>query len=297
MQVTDKGSKAKGSIPEKLTIWTRKDYKHKFYNESVICSAAMVTDAASKPSQETALRWVKMTGWHYVSDAIKEEGNIVPVTVPNEKIPWLRVVGLDLRCEGGRAWKVLTPENHLVDLRDDVLLEVLFNKGIPKGGKIKGPFQWVKLGSQMRIVLVNSTMYRAIKKSQKERELKKKTPKTKASDLKVGGVYITKTDQLKLYFGRVRYNGKLSFLWFEVPAYYQRGETPLDRLVFQQLTATTHYGVRGDKVLCVTGSVGPLEEVGHIKAIPRLDSIPYLRFSDGYGAPIDHHEFDLLEVK
>jgi len=301
MQMQDKGQDAKGSIPKKLAVWLRKPIEHKFYRESGVHKAAMVTDADSKPSQVTAERWAKGGQYWSPAGAYKDNEAVPePDAIDNEPIPWLRVVGLDIRSEGGRAWKVLTPEGYLVDLRDDVLLEVLFNKGVPKGGKIKGPFQWVKLGSQMRIVLVKSTMYKAIQKSQEERAKKKARPRMKAADLVVGGLYSTQMGSIKLYFGRVRYKGKLCFLWFEDWLRWRGSENASVEEITRVLLSILRKSANNWSTvpLFVTGSVSSnLELVGKINPMIKLGEIPGLDFRDGYGGRILLKEFDLFEVE
>lgn len=78
------------------------------------------------------------------------------VVLPNIPKSGYRLVAVDTRTEGGRAWKVISPEGFYVDLREDVFLPLLLEKGLPADGMIDAEFQWCQNGSQLRLERVGS---------------------------------------------------------------------------------------------------------------------------------------------
>lgn len=141
--------KTKGHVPEDVRVFLRSDRKHKGpYGIETVCRPAFFANSKAK-SFKAAENWVGPFGGH------KGE------TIENDPYPMLTLVGLEIRGEGGRAYKVVTPDGYLVDLREDVLLECMFRNGVTKGRKgepptLKGPFQWVVNGTQMKLALVHA---------------------------------------------------------------------------------------------------------------------------------------------
>ena len=79
---------------------------------------------------------------------------------------------------------------------------------------ISGPFRWVKLGSQMRLALMDSDIYRELE-SYSEKVKESPIP---VKDLVVGGIYSHPTKEYvdNVFLGPVRYKGKrkLAFAFF-----------------------------------------------------------------------------------
>jgi len=195
---------ATGRIPESLRIYTMSETEFKGVKESVRCKPAFFTDAAT--TSKAAVTWVERGRIH--------SRNTEPVIEkPNDPIPTLQLLTLEERGEGGRAWKTLTPEGFLVDLREDVFLDVLFSSGVTRDGIIEGPFQWVVYGTQMRLALVDSALYREIRDSQRRKE----SAKIPDQDLVVGGVYQgTKADHVFVFLGCTDQDGKPAQIWKEL---------------------------------------------------------------------------------
>ena len=192
------------SIPEKLRVYVKPSQKAYPYNGNKLeASPAMVIDATG--STKGAENWLNQS---------LKVGPHKEIEASNDLVPYLTLINLDLRTEGGAAWKVITPEGWLVDLREDVFLELLFKQGIPKSGRLEGPFRWVKLGSQMRLVWTKSPIYQdviSLDKKKKEPRPGKIPPK----DLVVGGVYTTEkpTSMLNIFLGWVRVNKAKKMAW------------------------------------------------------------------------------------
>jgi hypothetical protein len=158
--------------------------------EPVKVKPAFAIDADSKTALETARRW---GGKHCVEK-----------TLPNDHIPAVGIVTLEIRQEGGRAYKVAIQPSGLgetvyVDLREDVLLDCLLHQGVRSGGWITGPFVWGRLNSQLRLVRVGSSLYDAMKDAEARQNTKTIGPK----DWVVGGVYLDRKEEKRVYLGRV----------------------------------------------------------------------------------------------
>ncbi len=133
-----------------------------------------VVDASSERSMNTATEWArsqdayllsyeerKSKSWGELLESLAEP---IKNVVPNDPIPYVTILGFECRGNGGRAWKTLLPNGHLVDMREDVLLEAMHKAGIEKGGKINADFVWSRAGNQMKLIRVDSPLYEASEK-------------------------------------------------------------------------------------------------------------------------------------
>ena len=123
-----------GSIPTKLKVFLR----HRVSMRGVDCTSAFVTDADKPNTHETARRWATRPQYNPLSAVVYPGTKVEGLNADNTPIPHVTLVGTESRGEGGFAFKVVTPQGWLVDLRREEFYEVLFNKGIPKSGKMGG---------------------------------------------------------------------------------------------------------------------------------------------------------------
>lgn len=178
---------------------------------------AFVVPADSDAFQESAKRWAGYDN-QYIQAGQKPTNKYEVVELPNEPFTNLRWVGIDSRMEGGVAYKVVTPQGWLVDLREDVMLECLFEGAIqPMAGLKPGAgtyltaqFVWVVMGSQSRIVRVGSKLHQELVESTKIRAM----TAVPAGDLKAGGVYEDKRGEKHIIIAKVPKKG---FLIHRVP--------------------------------------------------------------------------------
>ena len=136
----------------------------------VTCAPSFPVSGALDPSAKTwgnARQWARFRG-----NCDQTHLEVVQNNLPRGGY---RVVGAEQRSEGGRAWKVLTPDNFLVDLREDVFLPILLEKGLPATRIIDAEFQWCVSGSQIRLEQVGSTSH--AKYVTEEEMLARKPPK------------------------------------------------------------------------------------------------------------------------
>ena len=172
-----------GRIPEFLHIVCRNYRMEKGYKDQLKprqVRDAFVVDAARPQSLRTALSWGKGLSFSTGDPAIIRN-------VPNKPIPRLTLVDADARGEGGRALKVIVPlggeeGDILVDLREDVLYDLLFFKDQAltrnEDGELRlmGPFQWGYLGSAMRLFWTGSELFQNLMVANVRRTLTKLGP-------------------------------------------------------------------------------------------------------------------------
>lgn len=119
------------------------------------------------------------------------------IDVPNDHISNVKIMGLEERGNGGRAYKVTIDDKYYVDMREDVILEVIFDGGILPGGVLTGEYVWGKYGAQMKLIKVGSSTYNEFKKGV-NMSLVTDIP---SKDIKIGGLYKTKSGNTFLYLG------------------------------------------------------------------------------------------------
>lgn len=196
-------------IPDNLIAVARleKSFVRDYSGESYQAREAFIVPEGSGMIN-SARDWAKRGGrWQSGNHPFTEEA------LPNEPMTKLRVVGCEHRGEGGMAYKVVTDQGYLVDLREPEFLSAFFNGQIDKNGYIKGSFVWSVGGNQMRIVEVGSDLYK--ERLAAGQAQSKQTRYLKGQDLEVGVCYTHAMGFDYWYAGRVRHNGKLKYGWWD----------------------------------------------------------------------------------
>lgn len=157
----------------------------------------------SKTAPETARRWADER-WHAT-------GYFEPKIEVLDNEPFkVTITDLDVRCEGGRAYKVVDGKSRRFDLREDQVLEVMRLRGILPGGQIPGTFVWGILGSQVRLTLVGGELHSQM--VEESRKLAEAAAKRAAGEsitpgkLQTGHVYrktVYGNDNFYVFVGRV----------------------------------------------------------------------------------------------
>lgn len=224
---------AVGSIPEKITYvfsdqkevpvgcewdidWRETDDGPKTVKQLV--TPTFPVDSSDNKTMTRALDWAKNGGWNY---DLKQRIIKTPSTkeVDNHPISNVKVLSLEQRGQGGRAYKALI-DNFYVDLREDVLMDTLLQTGIDPGGVLKGEYVWAKLGSQMKLVRVGSELHRLITEFDSKKDIKPVGKK----NLEVGGLYQDRKKNKAVFLGYV------------------------NTVKFQTVSAKSSYQRRGEKV-------------------------------------------------
>jgi len=168
-----------------------------------------VSDATNPGTLSTGRTWAKRTetrhSWVTVNgksvSQTKQVWTVVEKTRPNDPIKKLRIFGLNIRYNGGRAWKCGDEEGHYFDLREDVLLDLMRTVGVSEGGYLNGEYVWAKVGAEMKLVRIGSELYDALVNSTARKEKKVLSKK----ELTPMHVYQQKNGNVHLYLGFATY--------------------------------------------------------------------------------------------
>jgi hypothetical protein len=229
--------------------WTREYDDGSALASSVVARSSFVADAANPKTRATGMAWAERTTTEYddynkewltekqVADSTEQYGpyfdepsgrwwqwkvtrlKVAKTRKPNvivtEKENWpmdgYKILSLEHRNEGGRAYKV-TYDGRVFDLREDVLLDVLLNSEV-KNGVIACSLLWARVGSQMKLIRHNSSLHKDLLATQTL------SSKLVTNKLVYGGVYKTKT-QTMVYLGRHSY---VDYESHKVPEYSGNG--------------------------------------------------------------------------
>ncbi|MCK9154499.1 MAG: hypothetical protein M0P12_00145 [Paludibacteraceae bacterium] len=186
-----------GKIPEDITIYLKvKEEVSQAVSEDevqmVFSMPGFVFETGNKKTEGTARSWA--FGWSFDNEEYQKALN--ENRILNQKnVPTCgyRLVGLEKRCEGGRAWKVLDSRGNLFDLREDVLLDILQNAGV-ENGIIKADLLWATVGSQMKLIRKGSSLHQRILDYTSDM----KVPKVK--EFEVGHVYTDAKGEINQVF-------------------------------------------------------------------------------------------------
>lgn len=145
----------------------------------------------------TATRWAENSEYDYQNPSKKVI--VRESIVDNKPLKNVKVLSLEHRGQGGRAYKALIGD-YYVDLREDVLMDTLLKAGVGVDGELKGEYIWAKLGAHMKLVRVGSELHRLILDYQKRKTIKVIGKRA----LEVGGVYQDLKKNKSIFLGYVQ---------------------------------------------------------------------------------------------
>lgn len=203
---------AVGSIPEKISYvyaeetevpvgcewdisWYENDDSPKTVKQKV--TPAFPVDSTDEKTMKRAIDWASNNGYDYTTNKRITKPHTVH-EVENKPVKNVKVLSLEQRGQGGRAYKALI-DKFYVDLREDVLMDTLLQAGVAPGGILQGEYVWAKMGSQMKLVRVGSEVHRLVV----EFESKKNIKPVGKGDLEVGGVYQDRKKNKVVFCGYV----------------------------------------------------------------------------------------------
>lgn len=192
-----------GGIPTKIALYLKAPIayaEHNRWNDqfrgqdatSLMVTPTMPTDADSAQQRTTAEAWASEGG-----------GKGFTVVERDNKPFKVRIVGVEQRREGGRAWKAIIDNELLIDMREEVLLDCIID-GIESGGVPRGEFIFAREGSQMKIVRIGSHVHKDLEQANTRR----KSSSISKSELKAGVLYRTRGAGMVYYLGRAGKNGQ-----------------------------------------------------------------------------------------
>jgi hypothetical protein len=196
-----------GNIPENITILTKGEKEVSFQwddfqsteKTTLTVVPAFVSDSTNKKTLETGRRWAKTARrkWDSATNKyIETEPILYEVDRLNHPMHGCQIVNLEHRGEGGRAYKVITTDQYYVDLREDVLMDIMMYSQIDKG-TINCDLIFARVGTEMKLVRVGSELHdQLIERT----EVRKQKP---LKELKPGYRYETKGGDVRIFLGFV----------------------------------------------------------------------------------------------
>lgn len=184
------------------------------FDKNVISTFPVSADPKNLEDRlKTAREWAKIA-WQWdrdtytpsIADIYKE------IRLPNKPFT-VQVVGLDIRDQGGRAYKVIDTEGHLFDLREDMLFESLMKFGALPDGHLSCEFLWCVSNHSMKLIREGSVLHQQMLEAGNRREKKV----LDSSELIPGKVYQSKGLNKKLFLGWIPSprSKKYKLLWIE----------------------------------------------------------------------------------
>lgn len=207
--------KIKGYIPESIAIVSsiqRPVYRQ--WEDAIVINTeinpddedlvtpAFVSDSTNQRTVASAISWAERARQYYDEKYRKQVVKTDPVkqeTRLNTPFENIRIVKLEYRGSGGRAYKVVTEDNYYYDLREDVMVEAMLKQGIRPGGYVNGKFIWARVNTTMKIVRVGSELHSALVSVSEKRFL----PKIDSKRLIPGGLYEGKDNDRFVFIGAV----------------------------------------------------------------------------------------------
>jgi len=124
-------------------------------------------DATSAKQQAAAIKWADVSWiknirspYNWYPSSVGSPQPIQSIIRPNKPMTGLVLTDIDVRMEGGRAYKVINPaDNSLFDIREDQMLQAILKYGIQPGGLIGGEWVWGYNHVQIKCYLTDSTEY------------------------------------------------------------------------------------------------------------------------------------------
>lgn len=161
---------------------------------------------------QTARDWASNT-YRNRWDATERTTPPAPREVTRENKPFtIQICGLDIREEGGRAYKVIDTDGHMFDLREEIAFEVLMKEGCLPGGHLNCQFLWGVVRSSTKLIREGSLLHEALERASSRRE-KSIIPVT---SLIPGHVYQAKTLDKRVFVGWIpapRTKHKYKMVW------------------------------------------------------------------------------------
>ena len=184
-----------GSIPKRIRFWCQQQkYNYTYNNNNHLGVPAFAADVDNPKTNETARRW---------SEGYVHANSKVEILHPNEEFdntPFVgvRILGLQNRERSGNVFKAVVKDKFVFDFRDEVLFDAINSPEGIKDGQILCPVLFAMVGSNMRLIVENSPVHKALI----ELTVAKAKKKIPDKELVVGGIYSTSSGGKQIYCGR-----------------------------------------------------------------------------------------------
>lgn len=254
---------------------------------------AIVSEVGDEKAIKTAVGLASLWSKKWNSKHNQEEvvAQVQLLRKENQPIAGIKVIGLEDKGEGPRIYKVLTPDGFYFDISQDVLLETMKTKGIEPEGILGGQFVWAMVGTEPKLVRVDSELFVALLEAG-ERSILASIPKKK---FKIGKIYESKLGERGIFLGYVTTetwklewpNGRSTFsnlyiktdakptlvgkqcnkhmLWFDVPHWNLKGKKndPTPGMFFMAMkneAFSSHFKLRGTHAMVKEVGFVPVPE-------------------------------------
>lgn len=161
-----------------------------------------VSDATNNTTLGSGRAWASQRSrtYDFLTKQYKVEPLPAEITRENKPFSGIRILGVEQRGNGGRAWKChIEDGNYYIDLREHILLEAMANAGIRKGGYLEGEYIWGRETVEMRLIRVGSNLHKKLTNS----TIRKNLPLIPKTDYVAGKLYQEKNGTVYLYLGNV----------------------------------------------------------------------------------------------
>ena len=198
-----------------------------FTGNEISVFGAFPYDPESKTAPATAKSWCQGSVWD--AHAVKYVTSGTPQIIDQENLPiTLKIVDLEARGNGGRAYKVVDSENRLFDLREDQLIDAIRYAGIQPGGTIAGTFVWGVTNSTTKLIFVGGELYNTTLEREKMDAAAKTAGLITGTKFVFGEMYSNgQKGEAYLYMGRAVIPGydKKMFGFVKVNMYYNKDDS------------------------------------------------------------------------
>lgn len=198
-----------GKIPKKLKLYCRPETTIRFRwsdvefedpsAANITATPVFITDAENPKTQKTAEDWASALRWSWDPDTgarVKSRDQYTLIERDNDPVKSVRIVDLDIRGNGGRAYRAFVDEKYLVDMREDVMLDTMINVGMGVNATLPGEYIFAQIGAEMKLIRVGSKLHEMMVESTAFSE------KKPINKLIPGRIYASKTKTI-LYLGEV----------------------------------------------------------------------------------------------
>lgn len=100
----------------------------------------------------------------------------------------------------GTHYMVLINNNQVIDIKDELLIDIIRNSEITNNGVVSGQFIWAKIAGHLKLIRVGSQLHSDVQDSHN----KKFNPKIKNSQFEIGGIYRSRNGTTQVFLGNVR---------------------------------------------------------------------------------------------
>jgi|SRR5579859_6579501 len=186
-----------GTIPKKVSYVYSDDRQIIIKSSTKKQISVMPAYLADPTDQKTMNKAINLASNSYGSSGLRNKPHFID-EVDNNPIDKIKVVSSYIKAESGIYYKVLAGKFY-VDLREEILLDTILEKGIRRGGILNGQYIWAKVHSKLKLIRIGSEMYNLIIDYDAKRNFKP----IKKESLEIGAIYKDRRNNIAIFLGLV----------------------------------------------------------------------------------------------